>query len=226
MFYFCIEPLNKYKVGTIKKGILGGFSGTVGTVVGANWRGMDVIRSRPKSSGINPTVAQLMQREKFSLAMKFQNSLRAMQSRLYGENSGVKSRVNRAASYLLREVVAEENGQAVLVMSKVIVTKGVVTGFQNLSVNAAAGEILNFEWDDNSNETLAKSTDIFCTAIFEEESGVFNVQEGPDQRDTQASSVALPATWSGKSVHVYAFFQNETQDKACNSMYLGKVDLI
>lgn len=116
-------------MGTIKKGILGGFSGTVGTVVGANWRGMDVIRSRPKSSGSNPTVAQLMQREKFSLAMKFQNSLRAMQSRLYGENSGVKSRVNLAASYLLREVVAEENGQAVLVMSKVIVTKGEVTGF-------------------------------------------------------------------------------------------------
>lgn len=213
-------------MGTIKKGILGGFSGTVGTVVGANWRGMDVIRSRPKSSGSNPTVAQLMQREKFSLAMKFQNSLRAMQSRLYGENSGVKSRVNLAASYLLREVVAEENGQAVLVMSKVIVTKGEVTGFQNLSVTAATGEILNFVWDNNSNETLAKSTDIFCTAIFEEESGVFNVQEGPDERDAQASSVALPASWGGKSVHVYAFLQDATQDKACKSTYLGKVDLL
>jgi hypothetical protein len=37
------------------KGILGGFSGTVGTVVGANWRGMDVMRSRPKKSGSTPT---------------------------------------------------------------------------------------------------------------------------------------------------------------------------
>ena len=63
-------------MGTIRKGILGGFSGTVGTVVGANWRGMDVIRSRPKSSGSNPTPAQLMQREKFALAIKFQNSVK------------------------------------------------------------------------------------------------------------------------------------------------------
>ena len=31
----------------IKKGILGGFSGKVGPVVGANWRGKDIIRSTP-----------------------------------------------------------------------------------------------------------------------------------------------------------------------------------
>ncbi|WP_148041454.1 DUF6266 family protein [Kaistella daneshvariae] len=112
LLYICYLIFKTPKLmGTIKKGILGGFSGTVGTVVGANWRGMDVIRSRPKSSGSNPTPLQLLQREKFALAIKFQNSLRSMQSRLYGENAGVKSRVNLAAAYLLREVVAEENGQ-------------------------------------------------------------------------------------------------------------------
>lgn len=35
---------------TYKKGILGAFSGTVGPVVGASYRGKDVIRSRPKKS--------------------------------------------------------------------------------------------------------------------------------------------------------------------------------
>ncbi|MGV0847474.1 hypothetical protein ACTS9T_13015 [Empedobacter falsenii] len=34
----------------IKKGILGGFSGKVGTVVGVNWRGKDIINSLPKKS--------------------------------------------------------------------------------------------------------------------------------------------------------------------------------
>lgn len=60
-------------MGTFKKGILGGFSGTVGTVVGSTWRGMDVMRSRPKKSGSAPTPEQLLQREKFALAMRFQN---------------------------------------------------------------------------------------------------------------------------------------------------------
>lgn len=213
-------------MGTIKKGILGGFSGTVGTVVGANWRGMDVMRSRPKSSGSNPTPLQLLQRQKFALAIKFQNALRSMQSRLYGENSGVRSRVNLAAGYLLKEVVAEQNGEAVLVMNKVIITKGDLTGFQNLTVAAGSNQTLVFDWEDNSSQMLAQSTDIFCTAVFEEESGVFNVQEGPEQRDATQSTLALPDSWSGKTVHVYAFFQNVAQNKACNSLYLGTVAVL
>ncbi|WP_027377920.1 DUF6266 family protein [Kaistella palustris] len=205
----------------IKKGILGGFSGTVGTVVGANWRGMDVIRSRPKSSGGKGTPLQLMQRAKFALAVKFQNSLRSMQSRLYGENAGVKSRVNLAASYLLREVVDYVNDQAVLRMEKVIVTKGVVTGFQNLAVADAADQTLNFTWTDNSSQMMAKATDIFCTAVYEEESGEFAISEGPETRVAAAALVVLPEIWAEKTVHVYAFFQTQEQDEACNSVYLG-----
>ena len=208
-------------MGTIKKGILGGFSGTVGTVVGATWRGMDVIRSRPKSSGGKPTPLQLMQRAKFALAIKFQNSLRSMQSRLYGENAGVKSRVNLAASYLLREVVDYENDQAVLRMEKVIVTKGSLTGFQNLTIAAAPAQTLNFTWTDNSNQMLAKPTDIFCTAVYEAESGEFEIKEGPEARDTGNATVVLPELWAGKTVHVYAFLQTAEQDAACNSFYLG-----
>lgn len=210
-------------MGTIKKGILGGFSGTVGTVVGANWRGMDVIRSRPKSSGGKPTPLQLMQRAKFALAIKFQNSLRSMQSRLYGENAGVKSRVNLAASYLLREVVDYVNDQAVLRMEKVIITKGLLTGFQNLAVTDAAAQTLNFTWTDNSNQMLAKATDIFCTAVYEEESGDFEIQEGPETRMAGTASLVLPELWAGKTVHVYAFLQTMEQDVACNSLYLGTV---
>lgn len=206
---------------TIKKGILGGFSGTVGTVVGSTWRGMDIIKSRPKTSRSNPTPLQLMQREKFALAIKFQNSLRAMQSRLYGENAGVKSRVNLAASYLLKEVIAYENGQAKLLMDKVIVTKGTLTGFQNLTVTPAAAQTLNFTWEDNSSQIMAKATDIFCTAVYEEESAEFVIREGPEQRPTTNAAVVLPAPWSGKTVHIYAFYQTFEQDAACNSFYLG-----
>ena len=208
---------------TIKKGILGGFSGTVGTVVGSTWRGMDVIRSKPKASGSNPTALQLLQRQKFAMAIRFQNSLRTMQSRLYGENSGVKSRVNLASSYLLREVITVQNGEAALMMEKVIVTKGSLTGFQNLVVTSAAAQTLNFSWMDNSNQVMAKATDLFCTAVYEEESGEFAIKEGPELRDAGTASAVLPEVWTGKTVHVYAFFQTAEEDAACNSFYLGTV---
>lgn len=35
-------------MGTIKKGILGGFSGKVGTVVGGSWKGISYMRSLPQ----------------------------------------------------------------------------------------------------------------------------------------------------------------------------------
>jgi hypothetical protein len=35
-------------MGTIKQGILGGFSGKVGTVVGASWKGIAYMRSLPQ----------------------------------------------------------------------------------------------------------------------------------------------------------------------------------
>ena len=212
-------------MGTIKKGILGGFSGTVGTVVGANWRGMDVMRSRPKARGGTPTPLQILQRQKFALAIKFQNSLRSMQSRLYGDHSGVKSRVNLAASYLLKEVVSEINGNVVLQMEKVLITKGDLTGFQNLAATAGTGESIHFTWEDNSSQMQAQASDIFCTAVYEEESGEFYVQEGPQIRSAQNATVVLPTNWNGATVYVYAFFQNETQDKACNSFYIGSFAL-
>lgn len=208
-------------MGVIKKGILGGFKGTVGTVVGANWRGMDIIRSRPKGGNSNPTVLQMLQRQKFSLAIKFQNALRAMQSRLYGENAGIKSRVNLAASYLLREVVTDINGQAVLQMDKVLITKGNLTGFKNLEVSLAANTALAFTWQDNTEQTLANPTDLFCVAIYEEESEEFFVQEGPDFREAGQATISLPEEWAAKTVHIYAFLQTASENTACTSIYLG-----
>lgn len=213
-------------MGTFKKGILGGFSGTVGTVVGANWRGLDVMRSRPKSSNTNPTAAQMLQREKFALAMKFQNSLRTMQSRLYGDNAGVLSRVNLAAKHLLTEVVTEESGKAVLQMSKVLVTKGDLTGFEGLTVTPNPSGVLEFSWKDNSNDQLGKKSDIFSTAVYEEESGEFIVREGPETREEASATVQLPLAWVGKKVHIYAFFQNAEQNSACTSQYAGSVTVL
>lgn len=48
-------------MGRIKKGILGGFSGKVDSVVGASWRGIDYMRSLPRTSDKPATVAQLEQ---------------------------------------------------------------------------------------------------------------------------------------------------------------------
>lgn len=50
-------------MGTIKQGILGGFSGKVGNIVGASWRGIDYIRSMPASVHMLPEIRNTVKME-------------------------------------------------------------------------------------------------------------------------------------------------------------------
>ena len=58
-------------MGTYNKGILGPFSGKVGTVVGANWRGKDIMRSLPKKTNRTLSEMQLLQRQLFATVSEF-----------------------------------------------------------------------------------------------------------------------------------------------------------
>ena len=52
-------------MGKIKQGILGGFKGKVGTVIGASWNGIAYMKGKPQSVRNPRTDAQLQQREFF-----------------------------------------------------------------------------------------------------------------------------------------------------------------
>lgn len=58
-------------MGKIKKGILGGFSGRVGNVIGGSWKGIDYMRSEATSIIDPKTAKQLEQRSKFRVAVEF-----------------------------------------------------------------------------------------------------------------------------------------------------------
>ena len=64
-------------MGKIQIGILGGFQGKVGTVIGSTWRGEDIIRAKPRKRADNPTEQQKLQRLKFKAVSEFLNPLRS-----------------------------------------------------------------------------------------------------------------------------------------------------
>lgn len=210
-------------MGEIQKGILGGFSGTVGPVVGANWRGKDLIKSRPKKSNRQPSGRQMEQRVKFAAAMSFLSPLSGIQSLYFGNSSGYRSRVNMAASYLIREAMQMEDGIPVILFSKVLITKGELTGFQNLNVTLGADNALNFSWEDNSSQGKAAGDDVFCAAVYCEELKQFELLEGMAARTDGAGVCSVPTAFQGSRMHVYAWFYNAAGSAACNSVYLGSV---
>ena len=60
----------------INQGILGGFSGKAGTVIGSSWKGRSVIRGLSQLKKTSKSSQdQLDQREKFKLMVEFLNGL-------------------------------------------------------------------------------------------------------------------------------------------------------
>ena len=124
-------------MGKIRTGILGGFQGKVGTVIGSTWRGEDIMRALPKKSSKNPTELQKIQRIKFKTVSEFLNPLRAPLNKYCGNDIGKKSRYNMATSYHITNALELVDDVIQIVYPRVLVSKGTLFGFQNLSVTVS-----------------------------------------------------------------------------------------
>ena len=207
---------------TLSKGILGGFSGKVGPVVGATWRGMDVIRSRPKSSKRTPSERQLEQQLKFKLAISFLQPIKSIQSLYFGTGTGVKSRVNMAVSYTISTAIQMVAGLPELIYNKVLITRGELTSFRNPVLTTQPGGVLHLEWEDNSTQGDAAPKDQVSIVCYCEELNNWEIYEGIVMRSDLMADVTLPAYCLGKTMEVYAFLNNEKQTAASTSLYLGQ----
>ncbi|SFH87816.1 DUF6266 family protein [Halpernia frigidisoli] len=211
---------------TITKGILGGISGTIGTVVGANFRGKDILRSRPKKSSKLPTEKQLLQQAKFKLVVQFMQPLKFIQSRYFGQNSGAKSRVNLAVSYMLDNAISVVLGVPELLYNKVLITKGDLAGFQNLTAAPVAGQKIEFNWVDNSLQGNASADDIVNVVCYSEDLGNFEIFQNIAVRGDLSAEMTLPLSYQAKAVSVWVYFNNTKENLACNSNYVGLLTIL
>ena len=213
-------------MGTFKKGILGGFSGKVGTVIGATWRGLDVMRSLPKKSNSNPTLLQLDQRQKFKAMADFLSPLKGVFSTYYGSASGTSSRVNNAMSYHLKAAVSGLSPNFVIDYDKVVISKGEVIGSKDGAIAAPATGTLTVTWSDNSGQVLAEPDDLLLLVLYNVEKAQFMVLEGAATRDLETLDVSLPSDYTGDTLHAWMSFSSSNLKKAASSIYLGTVTAI
>ena len=92
-------------MGTIKQGILGGFSGKVGTVVGSSWKGISYMRGQAQNVKNPRTAKQVAQRDKFSLALSFIRPIQSFIQIGFKTYAHRQSAFNAAMSYTLKNVI-------------------------------------------------------------------------------------------------------------------------
>ena len=209
-------------MGKIKTGILGGFQGKVGTVIGSTWRGESIMRALPKTAAKAPTESQRIQRLKFKAVSEFLNPLRSTLSTYFGNDTGVKSKYNMATSYHITNAVEITEQGTQILYPRVLVAKGTLFGFQNLTTTPSE-TVITLNWEDNTVFGNAKAEDTVNVVCYIEEVNTFYVFEGIANRDGLNASVTLPQNFLWSNVEVYAFLYDKVSKTSSNSVYLGSI---
>lgn len=204
-------------MGKFRKGILGPFSGKVGTVVGGNWKGTAYMRSIPgKRTG--STQKQKEHNAKFAAVMECLKNMTPVIK--MGFESGAKeSGFNRAFSYNLKNAVTGAYPAFTVNYSMLLVSRGDLPNADEAKATLTDGNVY-FTWVDNSGLGMAKATDksillAYCPAL---KIALYNLNG--NARGTQ-SAMLNTGVFKNHEVQVYLGFTSEDETEVSNSIYLG-----
>jgi hypothetical protein len=212
-------------MGTIKQGILGGFSGKVGTVIGGSWKGIAYMRSQAQSVSNPQTTGQVNQRTKFTLALEFLKPITEairVGFKLYAQK---QTAFNAAMSYTLANAISgTSSDDYALDYANALISRGSLNGADNGTAASSSGNIV-VSWNDNSGVSSALATDVAIIAILNPTKGEAVTDTTAAVRSTTTETIGLPADWVGDNVEAYLGFVSADGKSVANSVYLGSVTI-
>ena len=212
-------------MGTIKQGILGGFSGKVGTVVGSSWKGISYMRGRAQSVRNPRTEGQVEQRSKFALTLNFLKPITAYIRTGYKTYANKQTAFNAAMSYIVKNAIGGTSPNYDLDFSSVLVSRGSLTQPANTNVSVASGKAA-ISWTDNSGQGDAQSTDVAMPLAFNTDKGEAVFSTAAATRVDQSAELNFPADWNGDTVELYIGFASADGINVANSVYLGSHSVV
>lgn len=191
-------------MGIIKQGILGGFSGKVGSVVGTSWKGINVMKARPLSVANPRTAAQIAQRSLLGNASAFASQILAtiiqplwnrFASQASGYNDFVSANIDlfAGASPVLASALKISTGK----MAATVIDAAVATAVDN---------DVEITWTDDSGSGFKLATDIAYVVVLSAYDDSVVGFETTATREDETVTVELPIT-GGEDYEVYLAFK-------------------
>ena len=213
-------------MGTITKGILGGFSGKVGTVIGASWKGIDYMRSIATSVSNPRTPAQMEHRARFATVVQLLKPLTAFLRICFKSKAIKMSAFNAAVAANFKNAITGIYPDFIIDFPQVMVSQGNLPGALNpATTSATAGEV-EFTWENNSWETDASADDQAVLVVYNPIKKAAVSVEGGITRALGAQSVTLPISFAGDEVQCYIAFTNANKSVISNSQYVNGISVI
>ena len=206
---------------TIEKGILGGFSGKVGTVIGGNWKGIDYMRSKSARRNFVPSQKQLEQQLKFALMMRFLQPMSALLEISFIDYAIRKTGVNSAFTYNFSNAITGIFPDYTIDYSTALVSRGILPNVLGPTVVSGAGSILTWSWtDNNSSDTQPTDQAILVAYCPVMKQAIYTTSGG--NRSALTADLNL-LTFAGKVVETYIGFISEDGRNVASSIFTGEV---
>lgn len=206
-------------MGTINQGILGGFSGKVGPIVGFRWKSKYYIRARAAKVSNPRTPKQQEQRGKFATAFNFLKDIKPFIRIGYKEFTKERSAFNSAMSYMLKRAVTGDGKDVKIDFNRVLVSTGsLMPVFEGTATQNR--DKMYFDWQDNSGMGNAESADIAMLLVYnkDKETAVYNTEA--TLRSDRHAELALPNDWERDEVIAYLSFRSADGSCVANSVCL------
>ncbi|WEK20923.1 MAG: DUF6266 family protein [Candidatus Pedobacter colombiensis] len=215
-------------MGIIRQGILGGFRKKTGTVVGAFWRDLNVIRALPRASKKAATQLQINQRLRFGLIMGFLSSFSDLIEMYYNHRSATKSPMNEAVSYHLKEAVIGVGPNFTIDYPKVKFSRGKLVLPAAMQVGATATATVDFEWNHTVGDNRFRdATDLVNLLVYNPTKKQFVTLMEAAPRSAEVYSLQLPIEFSGDNIHCYMNFSSALKKGvASDSFYVGMMKVV
>lgn len=204
-------------MGKINQGILGGFSGKVGPIVGCQWKSKYYIRAHAAKVSNPHTPQQQVQRGKFATAFNFLKGIKPFIRIGYKESAQEKSAFNAAMSYMLKKAVTGSDKGVTIDYDRVLVSSGsLMPAFGGTATTCK--DNISFCWTDNSGMGNAENEDIALLLVYNtnKETAVYDTQAA--LRSDGQAELRLPTDWQGDELVAYLGFCSADGNYASNSV--------
>jgi hypothetical protein len=207
----------------IAKGLLGGFSGKIGPVVGYTLYGIDRMRSLPDRTA-PPTENELKNRSQFKLVQETLNPIKELLKLGFKDYWTVSGGTRGALSYNRQFAVkATENGDEIDPECFKI-SGGSLPGLTGLKVLQESAKFLRFYWNPESAPGGSGYDQVMLLAI--DLKGQKSSYECPGNfRSAGTGVLQLSEDLSGKEVDVYIAVLAKDRSVQSDSQYLGRIQL-
>ncbi|HQS06276.1 MAG: hypothetical protein B7X86_07525 [Sphingobacteriales bacterium 17-39-43] len=191
-------------MGTLIKGINGHISGKVGNVVGSSWRGINYVKSLPKTSLKPKSEKQLAQQAKFALAVRFMHPVKDLLNIGFRQQHRPATGYNLAIKHTLTQAIIGQYPNYAIDYSKVQYSNGPLRRSEGVKLIGGTG-CLVIIWHGDGFRFNSFGDDQVHILIYEPDTNTY--LQGPEgvQRMQEAAIIAIPEQFKGKILHTFLF---------------------